>query len=308
MAVVTGSSAALASALSLLGFGLFARSAGLASAGCGGPAFSAAAGGSPEASSPEASAPDASGPEASPVDSSPADAPRAEADAPGTWCSTQTDHQFCDDFDTLPLPSNFTDETMSGGGTLSYDTMIFRSAPNAFLATMPVPLSGAPASPKALLSKAFLRDGSRVVMQADFRIRAECVLGPDYVVPVGLVFSDYGLGLVGSATSGALVESTPAPDGGAMESLSHPLTMPLPVDTWFTLTLDAQLGAAHTVNVTVNGTPMLSAAFNKTMLEPATAPEHPILVVGAEAYTVPGAATTGCTVHVDNVLMDIRLL
>jgi hypothetical protein len=283
----------------------------LAPVGCGGPVFSAApadaatsldappgpdSGGGPD-SAPETSIADSPGP---------ADVVRLDAPT-GTYCSTQTNRLFCDDFDTLPLPSNFTDQTLGGGGVLSYDSVIYHSAPNALLSTTPA-ASSASTGAKALLSKVFIKDGSHIFVQADLRIRAECVLGSDTVTPIGLVFSDYALLVVATSTSSSLIEAQLGPDGGATSLYAHPLAMPFPVDVWFTFTLDAQLGAAHAIGINVNGVPMLSGANARTTIEPAIAPQHPALAVGSVVMTLPSASTIGCAVHVDNVLLDIHLL
>jgi hypothetical protein len=268
------------------------------SVACGGPEFTAS------------SAPPPS--EAGPGDARslpPPDAPGSEAEAgdaaAGTWCSTQTGRAlFCDDFDSLPLPSNFGRVDTTGNGMLSYDTAVVRSAPNALLASTPLATT-ANSTATALLSRSFLHDGTHVVFQADLQIDAHCLLGADTVAPVAIYFPDYALVLLAGATSTQLVELTFGADGGVNGGTLHAIRTMLPVDAWFTLVVDAQLDNGRTVDVAVSGANVLQG--QKLELEPSTAPQHPTLVVGASVSASAGSAAMGCSVHIDDVLADIRL-
>jgi hypothetical protein len=198
-----------------------------------------------------------------------------------------------------------------GNGTLSYDNLVVRTAPHALLAATPL-AAAINTSALAMLSKPFLtRDGSHVVAQADLQIAAQCTAGANTVTPLGFFFADYAIAFsataaVNGSPGAELVELALGPDGGATAESQHVFRTALPLDQWFTIVIDAQLGAAQTVDVTVAGKAALTA--EKLNLDPMTAPHYPTLLVGASTNSTPGAATAGCTVHVDNVLLDIRLL
>jgi hypothetical protein len=258
-----------------------------ASQGCWGAEFSV---GAAADSSPPDAAPDAPGP----------------PEAGGTFCSTQTDHQFCDDFDTVDAPpSNFALVTTSNFGMLTIDSTLSKSAPNSLFAS----LSSAPpagASGTALLSKPFVRTGSHFVFSADLRMRAGCFAGTSTVAPWGLLFGGYALALFAGAPStlvpsGAeLVEIPTGPDGGATGlPAGHALDAPLPVDQWFSLSINVQAGINRVVDVSVNNIKVLTGA--KLGLEPTVPPQHPLLVVGASLNAL------NCWVHVDNVVFDVLL-
>jgi hypothetical protein len=236
-------------------------------------------------------------------DASPPEA-GVDAAAHTTFCQTQPDHQFCDDFDTLPLPSNFAAAGTSNGGTVSYDTSVYRSAPNSLLSALTAPLPAGVLSASAFLTQPFTHAGAHLVLQADLKIRGACVVAPSTVAPLGFYFAGYALALyAGTMTptvpAGAQIVEIPlGADGGATGLLGHPLKNPLPLDSWFTITIDVQL-LARTISVTAGNVADLSG--EKLTLEPAVAPQHPTLLVGASLNS------TGCAVHVDNVLFDITL-
>jgi hypothetical protein len=87
--------------------------------------------------------------------------------------------------------------------------------------------------------------------------------------------------------------------------MDHALPTALPVDAWFTLAVDVQLDNGRTVSVAIDGTQALQSEM--LALAPSLPPVHPTFFVGASVTASPGAATTGCSVHVDDVLVDFRL-
>jgi hypothetical protein len=266
--------------------------AAMANQACGGAEFTV---GPADASPP--------GADGQPAVDSAQDAP----DAHVTFCQTQTSHQFCDDFDTAQAPpSNFAASSTTYGGMLSFDTATYRSAPNSLFATLssPPPLG---TSASAFVSKPFLtRPGSHFVLSVDLRIRGDCVVGTSTVAPVGLFFEGYALALFAGSmstqlpTGAEIVELAVAPDGGTTGlPAPHPLKAPLPYDSWFTLTINAQLGISRVIDVYAGASEVLTN--EKLVLEPAVPPQHPTLLVGASLNS------TSCTVHVDNVVFDITL-
>jgi hypothetical protein len=246
-------------------------------------------------------------PQQGPSDASPPEtgAGADAADAHVGFCQTETGHQFCDDFDTLPLPSNFMSVATSYGGMVSYDTTVNRSPPNSLLSTLTAALPAGTLSASAFLTKPFTRPGTHLVLQADLKIRGACVVAPSTVAPLGLYFEGYALALyAGTMTTATpagaqIVEIAVGADGGTTGvPVGHPFKNPLPLDVWFTITIDAQL-VTRVINVTVANLTPLSG--ERLTLEPSTPPQHPTLLVGASLNS------TGCAVHVDNVLFDITI-
>ena len=103
---------------------------------------------------------------------------------PATWCTTPPNdvHDFCADFDNLKdvfdrspgafcdfggLENNCVDTT--SGGAIALDTMFFRSAPNAMLATLPPSNAG---TTRALLFRPVPTSGSTLTYAFDLRIDA----------------------------------------------------------------------------------------------------------------------------------------
>jgi hypothetical protein len=216
-----------------------------------------------------------------------------------TFCQTQPDHQFCDDFDTVMAPpSNFASVSATNGGMVSYDTAVYRSPPNSLLSTLTTPLPPGAPSASAFVSRLFVRAGTHLVFQADLKIRGTCVVGTSTIAPLGFYFEGYALALSAGPTGAQIIEIAVGPDGGATGLMIHPLKNPLPLDSWFTIIVDVQL-VNRAVNVTVGNVASLSG--EKLTLEPSVPPQHPTLLVGASLNSL------GCAVHVDNVLFDITI-
>jgi hypothetical protein len=225
-----------------------------------------------------------------------------QADGPVTWCSTQAPAALCDDFDSLPLPSAFAKEEVTVNSLLTYDTSDVRSSPNALLArTAETPASTS--NETALLMRSFpLRAGTHFELQLELEITASCLTGTDTVAPLALSFANYGLALVAGATSAELVELPPGQDAGPTPRAVHLLKAAVFPGRWFTLAMSARLGVENKVDMTIDGTPVLTGETMNAL--PPTPPQHPTLAIGAST-TATAAAGTACTVHVDNVLFDI---
>jgi hypothetical protein len=222
----------------------------------------------------------------------------------GTWCSTQASHQFCEDFDTLGLPAQFS-ENVTGGGMLAYDSVDNRSPPHSLLASAP-PATTGPTNSTALLTRRFAH-GTRFQLSAAFKIDIECLGGTDSVAPLALDFPSYRLTLVGTGLEATLLEVSVGGDGGPNQTpVSHPLKTSLIAGRWFSLTFDAQLGIAQAASMWIDGTPVLTN--EKLALRPLPVSlMQPTLVVGASVASAPAGSPKGCGVHVDNITFDVTL-
>jgi hypothetical protein len=178
--------------------------------------------------------------------------------------------------------------------------LTFQSPPNSLLATVP---AGNDPLTSAVVWNAFDADGAHFVFQADLLIAPECAAA-NVLTPFALAFAAYRLGLVLTPSGGMLAEVPVGADGGSGDAMEYPLGTGVPTGKWFTVVMNAHLGT-HTVDVAIGGAPALSG--QKLNRVPATPPQHPLLLVGATVQAG-GSAPASCTVHVDNVLLDVKVL
>jgi hypothetical protein len=149
--------------------------------------------------------------------------------------------------------------------------------------------------------------GSSFRLQADLRVGSLCFANgdTDAVTVAGLIFpaDRYGIAIAVSSGEASLLEVTYAGDGGVSNVQNHTFSIPVPLDQWETVTLDARLGVTKTVSVTVGATQDLR---NEKMSLAPIAPQHPTLAIGATVKN-DHKVSTGCKVLVDNVLFDLGL-
>jgi hypothetical protein len=223
-------------------------------------------------------------------------------DGPGDAEEAGCGHLFCDDF-TEPLPFNF-GRVVVDHGAVSRDMTTFHSPPASLLAATGA-ISNAGDKAEAFVQHGFTDNGLRFQLQVSYEVSSACFAGGnlDGVSLLGLVFlaDRYGLALFALTGGTVLIEVAYDADGGVSNIAQHPLTTAVPLDSWQTVSLDARLGVPKAVDMTIDGTPALTAEHMS--LAPAT-PMHPTLIVGP-SVTNNQSLSQGCKVNVDDVFFDI---
>jgi hypothetical protein len=224
--------------------------------------------------------------------------------SPGTFCAGRAE-AFCDDFDTPAFTSKSwsINDTMGASGTGlppgGLDTTVFKSAPSAFSAKMPM-IAGATTELLQIQGGFSGPDASHV--DADFAFEVHIgALGASGRIEVAriegvnpITFQSYGVALLVSA-SGASVELTQGSGG----SVTHPLVTAPKAGTWsrvaFHLGLERTVtGPPTSFTVTVDGASPETFSLERGM------GVHPYVRLG---LSVAGPSAP-CQVTFDDVTYD----
>ena len=121
-----------------------------------------------------------------------------------------------------------------------------------------------------------------------------------------LLFPDdnYELALGVTPSGVDLIEVTTDADGGVAKTQEQSLGAAGLLDSWQLWTLNVGGGIPKSLTLTVGSTTVISSRAGLN-LAPASLLQHPTLFLGAQVKNDQGLST-GCKVHVDDVLFDVR--
>lgn len=110
--------------------------------------------------------------------------PSSDEGQPKTFCQSQLDASFCDDFDTLSIPDRWRDTTSTDGGRVDLIADAGLSVPAAIQAMIPTDTSvgGAALTTDVKITQ-------RVRVRGDFRVPAYGGASSDYVMLLAIVLS-----------------------------------------------------------------------------------------------------------------------
>jgi hypothetical protein len=220
-------------------------------------------------------------------------------DAGSTWCSSQTGHQFCDDFDRDPFDKLWV--RFERMGTVTTNVTDFVSAPRSMTGTVSagsgtstIPLQGtlghvinaAPGSVEASFSMR-LRTPTTAFTAADTAVVATVAAGD-----TNFIFLQY-------TSSGYVLISGTVTDGGLHTAN---VTMPPKLDEWVSVQIDVDFKTDNTgvVDVHLDGQP--AGRIDSIATLAGAIPPTVSLGLGPTVYQ----QSTGLVVSYDNVLFDNR--
>jgi len=172
------------------------------------------------------------------------DAGDGAVDAPSTFCTSQTAHSFCADFDeSTNLAPPWTMVRLSPRGTVDAGTSVYRSAPRSLNVTLLAPTSDPNDSVGVM--KRFARKSP--VVRIRFALKPHAVPAADNAsfafVQLGLSpYYAFALNVTPSGTYAG--ELFPMLDG-ATANAQHYLSASAPVDTWTTVEIRLDIGAGN---------------------------------------------------------------
>jgi hypothetical protein len=208
------------------------------------------------------------------------------------FCAKNPSHTFCDDFDEVPLATNWTKEVHNG--SVALDTISFTSPPYGVVAASPTPDAGTDTVNDIVHN---LNSGTTISAEAAFKVEGS-TQGCDFIAisfDTGQTpYTNCYLDLSYDSINGVIVE---AECGGGTMPMFYQMTSLVasrPNSSRFSLTVD--LGAATVTGV--NG-----ATTESVPLPSALAIKGPwALGVGVLYNALDGT----CTVHVDDVTVDTK--
>ena len=236
----------------------------------------------------------------------PPDARSDSSDGPSpTWCAVNSTAAtvLCRDFDDgQPYNAVFSGgyNNLNGGPPPSLDTADFASSPNSLLLQLPALASWSNNEQMQLSETMPFHD--TVHLEVAMKISNYDEQGGStlsflrlaYGVQQYYVTWDY----IGNVAS---VDENSENDAGSWLVTGHPVTFP-PANTWFNLDIELSL-SAHTLSVTVNGSPALTSGLASEPLSNPTprTGEDLQLIVGLNWANGP---TKGANINYDNILIQ----
>lgn len=241
----------------------------------------------------------------------------SEAEAGSPFCASSGAHLFCEDFDVNGVPGKFTivtssSATVGNGPRVVADTTDYISAPQSALAqTYALLKAGDTANALLVASVKTATPGSRLRLQGEFSLGVGCPTGD------GVTFLLLSVGTSGATTAGQLTvgvaattaastlfEFTTGADGGVSGALVAHQFSALPVEPrWFVLSVEVNL-STQSVTVTKDNAVQLNSQRLTYAPPAASMSSGAAFYLGAQIKDV-NAVSTGCRVHVDNVLFDV---
>jgi hypothetical protein len=219
------------------------------------------------------------------------------ADA-GRWCdSLSPAPMFCDDFDDQGPLTRWTDFFVRAGATIGRDGTDFRSSPNSLLAVSPP--ANTPSGANVHLDTSATKSKVHVAydMRIDARDKSVGYAEINYIDIDAPIPLDFYMRVFDDPNSTSTITSEANVDGGV---LAHdvPLSGAPRFDTWTRVTVDIDVGAAHSMTVTIDGQTAAVQPLESNLYAPG-----PMIVKLGVGYT--GSPTTSdWRIRYDNATID----
>jgi hypothetical protein len=229
------------------------------------------------------------------------DAPTVDA---RSACPSDPDALLCDNFDEGPLLGPWTIQSVAAG-TLALSDAESVSPPSSLFAEITSADGGMTGEGSASLVFNIPRTYSRIRNSYDIYFdqmgARSAAIGSIYLID-GLRYYEVTLFARGKMMGMDIFEDGIQSDGGEITT-PHPLTTPIPLDTWTRVILDIDFGPSPSFTLTLESPPGTPASPALDGSISPTITGTTMSVYGGIEYVV-FPETTGWRIYVDNVVVD----